>query len=394
MAAITIRLEQPASPSASPQEGLADALPEVPLATASDSHAQLTSMVYLRSSLTEALKTKKVSIKYVGADVWLYLDIPLKQQDTPPWNPTTMEEVKRGKLLSWTSKMGTPSFSLPAGAPSMGGSCVGASGGQTVVPIEQYHRQKRVVLSVVGQGYKPEQAICQNCYAEGGQYSTANVQVYQLMRYAWAQGAVQDGSFAEVMGWAVRQVPYHLDGKGLSDAKDDNGNLILDVSTGKPLRVTSVPELDRKRYFRIHDSGDFFSPDYIAAWKKVADQNPDITFWAPSRVWAVPTMREAVNEINRNPKNLIIRPSAYAINGPWPKNLGPGWSEGTTVFAESEKPRMPLPEGEDPPYDWDCKAYETSSQNVTCRDAENPEGSIGCRACWKRPDLSVNYTLH
>lgn len=393
MAAITIRLEQASGIEPKTANGLADAMPEdIPLAGANESHAKLTSMVYLRSALADAMKLKKISIRYLGGDVWLYLDSPLKQGESPPWNPISLPEVKRGKLLSWTSKMGAPSFSLPAGSPSMGGSCVGAAGGQTITSIQQYHKQKKHVLQVVGQNYAPEQAICQNCYAEGGQYATGNVQVYQLMRFAWAQGAVQDGSFAEVMGWAVRQASYYLNGKGLTNAKDDDGNPILDVTTGEPLRVASVPELDGKRYFRIHDSGDFFSPDYLAAWKLVADQNPDITFWAPSRVWAVPSMREAVNVINATPKNLIIRPSAYAINAPCPKDLGPGWAQGTTVFSEQAQVALPL-EGERP-YDWNCKAYETASQVATCRDAESPDGSIGCRACWKRSDLSVNYTLH
>ncbi len=149
-------------------------------------------------------------------------------------------------------------------------------------------------------------------------------------------------------------------------------------------------------------SGDFFSPEYFAAWKLVADDNPDVTFWAPSRVWAVPGLREAVNEINNPPRNLVIRPSAYSINEPGPGELGPGWAAGSTVYADVQKPDMNA-RREGPPYQWDCQAYQTDNDKVTCRDARAPDGEVGCRACWRfgledefghEPGLVVNYTLH
>lgn len=385
MAAITIRLEQPAQQEIKAERvaGLSDIAPAL-----DKSHAELTNMVYLRAAVLKALEGRSVHVQTSGRDVWLYLDKPLRAQDTPAWNPISLPEVKRGKLLSWTSKMGTPSFSLPAGAPSMGGSCVGANGGQTVVSPGVYNGQKKTVLKVLGlQDYEAENTVCQHCYAEGGQYATGNVQVYQLMRQAWATAAVQDGSFVETMSWAIRNANFYISGKGLSTAKDDDDKLIIDAGTGLPLKSANRGERDLKRYFRIHDSGDFFSPDYIAAWKAVADANPDVTFWAPSRVWAVDRMRAAVNEINKNPKNLIIRPSSYTINGPAPRDIGPGWAGGSTVFAEDAKVGQK-------DFDWDCRAYLTDTQKVTCRDAEAPDGERGCRACWKRPDLRINYTLH
>ena len=43
-------------------------------------------------------------------------------------------------------------------------------------------------------------------------------------------------------------------------------------------------ELDKKRkkpkYFRIHSSGDFFSQEYVNDWQQIAEQNPDIIFYA------------------------------------------------------------------------------------------------------------------
>lgn len=42
-----------------------------------------------------------------------------------------------------------------------------------------------------------------------------------------------------------------------------------------------------ERHFRLHDSGDFFSPPYVDAQYDVAFALPDVSFWAPTRSWAI-----------------------------------------------------------------------------------------------------------
>ncbi len=34
------------------------------------------------------------------------------------------------------------------------------------------------------------------------------------------------------------------------------------------------------RYVRVHESGDFYSQEYIEKWAKIAKENPDVTFYA------------------------------------------------------------------------------------------------------------------
>ena len=55
------------------------------------------------------------------------------------------------------------------------------------------------------------------------------------------------------------------------------------------------------RYIRIHDSGDFFSVEYLRAWIAVAAENPDITFYAYTK--AVAWVRLHSKEV---PSNLLI----------------------------------------------------------------------------------------
>ena len=41
-------------------------------------------------------------------------------------------------------------------------------------------------------------------------------------------------------------------------------------------------EIKRKKvdFLRVHDSGDFYSPSYIQRWFKIANQNPNVNFYA------------------------------------------------------------------------------------------------------------------
>ena len=41
-------------------------------------------------------------------------------------------------------------------------------------------------------------------------------------------------------------------------------------------------EIKRKKvdFLRVHDSGDFYSPSYIQKWFKIANQNPNVNFYA------------------------------------------------------------------------------------------------------------------
>jgi len=177
---------------------------------------------------------------------------------------------------------------------------------------------------------------------------------------------------------------------------------VLDPETGQTTKtkIAVRGERTRERFFRLHDSGDFFSPDYVAAWRAIADNNRDVTIWAPTRAWAVPGLRRAINEYNAPPANLVIRPSGYHVNDPafTARELGPGFSAGTTVFKDVRKPQDAAGFVRGGPYDWDCQAYTTGSGKVTCRDALAPDGGVGCRACWKWAEgddaLRVNYTLH
>ena len=403
-------------------ENLGEDLPGCPAPNAvlADAHAGLVGMVFVREAVFQSLMTKQFVVhpgNIEGKDtrnVYLVLDQPIGPG--PAWNPATNPGVQQYQLLSWTSKMNTPSWSLPAGSPQIGGACPGAVAGQSIVPESALRAAARHVNRGLGRPANEPvnlaQCICEFCYATGGQYSTGQVQFAQLLRFLWARQAINfkafapDGSpstaFVETMIYAINAADYKLNG---GTVKGEGAEATQDLP----------PEPSGRRFFRIHDSGDFFEEEYLRQWKMIADRLPDITFWAPSRIWATSWGTDAVNRYNREPRNLIIRPSAYEVNEEGPRDLGPGWAGPTTVIAVQQNLGMtpereqyvaniehknpPRLNGPDRRYTWDCRAYATADQKHTCRKAVAPPGfgdhsGKGCRACWLATDEIVNYSLH
>lgn len=358
-------------------------------------HSQLSNLAYNRSIAVEALADRNVELVKTPKGFRLVLDKPIPY-DTLPWSLMANERSFKGvSLLSWTSKMQTPSFSLPAGANQMGGACPGAQAGQSTVPQGAREKQEKVVLKVLnsgGLGMTEEvqqvdlaAAVCEHCYATGGNYAYADIMLGSMLRFAWTRYAVSQGFFTEVMIPAIASAEYR-------DAE-------------QPAHWAETGW----RFFRIHDSGDFYDERYFRAWKEIADafapQNVGalgvrpVMFWAPTRMWAVPGWVDLVDKVNGGANNLgnfIIRPSAYELNQHAPELRKPngGWGPASTVVSPEVANRIrncELPP-QDVIFDWDCRAYEVKD-GPNCRGSGSPLGVDGCRACWMSPGV-VNYQAH
>ena len=82
-------------------------------------------------------------------------------------------------------------------------------------------------------------SICATCYADKGFYKMPNVQ----NTYQWRYELTQKRNFAEIVNYELEKMKK------------------------------------RPKYFRIHDSGDFYSTDYLCKWYEVVRDNPDIHFY-------------------------------------------------------------------------------------------------------------------
>lgn len=96
----------------------------------------------------------------------------------------------------------------------------------------------------------------------------------------------------------------------------------LDMPRFKKKRGPHLPNLDRSHLspevadlldagaplVRIHDSGDFFSDDYLAAWAHIATLRPDVLFYAYTK--EVSRWRRVVGD--DGPRNLL---AVFSLGG-------------------------------------------------------------------------------
>lgn len=160
-----------------------------------------------------------------------------------------------------------------------------------------------------------------HCYATKGNYQWAAVHAAQETRFAWCVKASMAPDLAdawvETMVRAIRQV--------------------------------------KSVWFRIHDSGDFFNPQYTRLWIRVCQSMPDVSFWAPTRQYRTKNlhMLAALHDLNALP-NVSVRPSALHFEDAPPELEG--FSAGTSAARNG----------------FNCPAFQ---QNNECGD---------CRTCWNK----------
>jgi hypothetical protein len=196
-------------------------------------------------------------------------------------------------LLSKTSKMPCASWSIPAGK-----TCPGS----------------KKSLAELG----TENHICAVCYARKNLYTWPGVQNAQAERL-----------------------------KFLTDSlKKDGGKEWIEA-------MVAAIKKTRNPYFRVHDSGDLFSKEYIQAWIKVCKQLPKVKFWFPTKEWV---RREQLPHLRRlaKLKNVVVRPSGMMIDGDAP--VIKGLQKGNTQTTDISKVN--------------CPAYLGS------------DGCEDCRKCW------------
>ncbi len=246
-------------------------------------------------------------------------------------------------LFTWTSKMSCPSFSLPAGPMEGGGTCPAAKAAS--VEREGSYVESSPPLSQMPKG---QIYICDTCYAGKGRYLMyKSMSLGQMARLKWTQNAVRAGTFTRKITEAIASLD--------------------DPATEKVL----AQKLVSNKYFRIHDSGDFYSPEYYRAWVEVCYNLPQVRFWAPSRMWVFEKWREVFSNYPP-PPNLALRPSALFTSAPPPS------IQGMAAGSTSIDGRMAAPV-------WNCPAYE--SEEGSCAGAS-------CRMCWDGQRKPVNYLTH
>jgi hypothetical protein len=124
-------------------------------------------------------------------------------------------------------------------------------------------------------------------------------------------------------------------------------------------------------YFRVHDSGDMFSPAYAQCWLQVCQQLPQVKFWIPTRAWQQPSVPLPVFDpllgVLRQLAqltNVTVRPSALNFGDSAP-NIA-GLHAGSTA----------------------------DGPGALCPSALQGGKCLDCRTCWDSQTVAVSYRRH
>lgn len=321
-------------------------------------------------------------------------------------------------IVSETTKMGTYSFNLPAGPPSLGGTCPGAGPGFMFLGAAERAQQQRAMVAPIQ--VKERDYICNACYAIKNSYGNPSQIMFQAIRYMLVLEWLQKGTFVENIFNAIQASRI--------SSTDRLAKL-------PPSLRWTVPN---PNFFRIHDSGDFFSPEYTRAWFEVCHRIPDVMFWAPTRMWVIKKSASTVFS-QGIPPNLALRPSALHLGEHAPRVDNPGTanaSVGAAIRLSVVMPGLSASSGSGrqvPKGTWRCPAYEHTSAGGglgprvtrkgeakltkagkvteaegTCSRAHGPNSPLrggrdvldtpdqgyGCRACWRNRDIPIFYQEH
>ncbi len=114
-------------------------------------------------------------------------------------------------------------------------------------------------------------------------------------------------------------------------AHQEKLRLVLDDLDGwkrAMLRELAHPRYRRGGHVRVHDSGDFFSDEYLLAWLEIARRRPWLTFYAYTKeVSRFRRLVEAPDAPSPRPRNFLYVYSYGGAGGP-PARPGAGQGRG------------------------------------------------------------------
>ncbi len=118
-------------------------------------------------------------------------------------------------------------------------------------------------------------------------------------------------------------------------------------------------------YFRWHDSGDLQNVLHLERIVEVCNLTPNTKHWLPTREYGI--VSKYIENGGKIPANLIVRLSAYFIDGPSPLSIAQKFGVQSSGVSRDG---------------FDCPA---PIQENKC---------LQCRACWDTNRKNINYKKH
>jgi prepilin-type processing-associated H-X9-DG protein len=158
-------------------------------------------------------------------------------------------------------------------------------------------------------------------------------------------------------------------------ARTDTGCLERVIRAELAAHIAHMP-LGSRIVVRIHEAGDFLSPEHAAVWRDVAEDFPDVTFYGYSRSWNVPRIASVLAAMNTL-ENVIVRHSLDSA-ADWQAHDGRAPVAFIDGRVSNRGKKHPVP-------------YNKGA--VTCPAQTGGPGCADCGICWERR-LPVQFLRH
>ena len=243
--------------------------------------------------------------------------------------------TKRSQLFTWTTKVHSPSWSVPAV-----GTCPAVCG---IDKPRDLRDPSKIPMKCVG------------CYAfNSGKYGTTGVQQAMHRRWGWFDSEPTEDVVVDRLVEAIK-----VSGREVCKHKSVTAKQPWALKTSEKGKRTWAREdhVDCTKnihgtptLFRIFDSGDFHNARAVRIWRKVAERMKHTRFWAPTTAWVkygVSSETEMGRELASlaKLKNVALKPSGLLLDKPAVHvKVDSVVAQGTTVVSwESERREVPCP---------------------------------------------------
>lgn len=144
------------------------------------------------------------------------------------------------------------------------------------------------------------------------------------------------------------------------------------------VRAGGMPEIPRQaKYFRIHVSGDFYSPVYIEQWIELCQSRPDVKFWAYTRSWRSPRLLPSLARLRALPNVQLFASTDPSVRAAPPE----GWRVASVTDVQ-----LGLR---------DDRQYPTQATGLQCPEQVGKAASCAdCGYCFKGKKGNVLFLVH
>jgi hypothetical protein len=144
------------------------------------------------------------------------------------------------------------------------------------------------------------------------------------------------------------------------------------------------------RLLRLHISGDFDSPEYIASWIERLTDRPDVVMWVYTRSWRVPRLLPMLEQLRALPNVQIFASMDKSHTDVPPAGWRRAWIDGDPRAGDPKLVRAHL----DDPVTHNLVTFDGQHTYICPEETKRQPNCEACGYCFKGSTKDVTFLLH